>query len=134
MDVLHVCTACRYSKDEPSLDGKRGGQLLYDRLLAATELVPLEVRSVDCLSVCSKNCVVAFTAETKTTLVFASLDVKNRLDVTIEALITFGASYAQSIDGFFLRRQRPFILQDKLHVRVPPAPRLARSDWPICQT
>jgi predicted metal-binding protein len=76
------------------------------------------VQEVECLSVCSRPCSVAFVAPAKTTLVFGDLPP---LDSAAD-LLKLGEQYYASGDGIVSWKERPEVLKNGLIARVPPLP------------
>jgi predicted metal-binding protein len=76
------------------------------------------VQEVECLSVCSRPCSVAFVAPDKTTLVFGDLPpLESAAD-----LLKLGEQYYASSDGIVSWKERPEVLKNGLIARVPPLP------------
>lgn len=129
MDSLHICISCRYHAEQRSLDGKRGGQILFEKVEPKIDAVGLKLQlmPVECLSACRSFCALAFTGPRKMTMVFGRIDSAYDPDASVDALLHYARDYCASPDGFILRSQRPLFLQDKLIARVPPAESLPKS-------
>ncbi len=133
-DTLFICSRCRVSRKEKEIDGHRGGALLYEALTSSMKLrqIPVKVMVVECLSACDRHCVAAFSGRGKVTWVFGDLPV-NEEDIgeSIQALKDFSGQFASSRDGFFERKERPYLLQSGILARIPPLIALKSRPWSI---
>ncbi|MCY4296442.1 MAG: DUF1636 domain-containing protein [Gammaproteobacteria bacterium] len=118
--VLHVCTSCRPSGFPREPRENRPGFKLYRELRAALDASPLgqhvEVRAVECLSLCPRPCGVAFSSPGAWSYLFGDqCPGESARDILACASVYVGAE-----DGFMPRRERPGPLRASILGRVPP--------------
>lgn len=114
--VLHVCTTCRHpSPADAAPDAPRPGALLLADLLADPP-EGVEVRGIECLSVCGEGCAVALSGPGRWGYVYG------RLDPALHAAdIRAGAAlYAATADGIVPWRDRPQVFRKQSVARIPP--------------
>ncbi|HMO09060.1 MAG TPA: DUF1636 domain-containing protein [Paracoccaceae bacterium] len=114
--ILHVCMTCRHpAPPEAGPEDPRPGAVLL-ATLAADPPPGVEVRGVECLSVCGEGCAVALTAPAKWGYVYG------RLDPGLHATeIRAGAAlYAATPDGLVPWRDRPQVFRKQSVARIPP--------------
>ena len=114
--VLHVCTTCRNpAPPDAAADAPRPGALLL-AALAADPPEGVEVRGVECLSVCGEGCAVALTGPGRWGYVYGRLDPALHLgDIRAGA-----ALYAATPDGLVPWRDRPQVFRKQSVARIPP--------------
>jgi len=120
--TLFVCELCRFSADEVSRDGERGGtyfvrqleQALADRQLEGTvDLSPLR-----CMAGCATPCNVSVTAPDKLTFIFSGLDP----DTAAATVVDFCQQHGESTDGRVPYHDRSSTLQQATAFVLPPLP------------
>jgi predicted metal-binding protein len=113
---LVVCTTCRLARPEggaaPDPDTPRDGA----RLSAALTAEGIAHHRQECLSACTRGCVVAFRGPARWTYVQGALDP----DRDLADLITMIRAYAEAPDGLVPWRQRPEIIRKNTIARIPP--------------
>lgn len=87
-DRITICVGCR------TADGAAPGAALAERLRVVLG-ARAEVRTTDCMIVCSRPVTVSFRAEGKAAYLFAGVDPEGQLD----ELVTFAGLYAAAADG-----------------------------------
>jgi predicted metal-binding protein len=108
--TLFVCVTCKAGEDRP-------GRALFDALWQRLEGEPgLELRAVECLSVCKRPCTVALTARGKWTYVVGDLTLESHLDDIVAAARRFAATS----DGLVPWRERPLPFRKGVISRTPP--------------
>jgi len=117
--VIFVCRYCLFAPQQPTQEGKSGGQHLWEALqehaLTWDPRTEVEFRQVDCLSGCSHPATVAVAAPGKLSCLFGDLP-------PLEAapqILTFVEHYLASPDGAVPRSQRPPLLQPGLLAKIP---------------
>lgn len=114
--VLHVCTTCRQpAPPGAGAEEPRPGALLL-AALAADPPERVEVRGVECLSVCGEGCTVALTAPGKWGFVYGRLDP----GLHIPEIRAGAALYAATPDGLVPWRDRPTVFRKQSVARIPP--------------
>jgi predicted metal-binding protein len=108
--TLFVCVTCKAGEDRPGRD-------LFDALSERLQGEPgLELRAVECLSVCKRPCTVALTARGKWTYVVGDLSLESHLDDIVAAARRFAATS----DGLVPWRERPLPFRKGVISRTPP--------------
>lgn len=133
-DVIFICNRCRISRKQKERDDRRGGDYLHEAVsLCINRLkIPILVKSVECLSACDRYCAVAFQGRDKVTWVFGDLPAEeDDLGESVTAIKEFAQRYLASKDGFFERKERPFLLQGGILARIPPLNAFKKSSWKI---
>jgi predicted metal-binding protein len=108
--TLFVCVTCKSGEDRP---GRSLFEALSERLQADASV---EVRAVECLSVCKRPCTVALSARGKWTYVVGDLALDSHLD----DIITAARRFAETADGLVPWRERPLPFRKGVISRVPP--------------
>ena len=105
--VLHVCTSCRPSGRSRNPATQRPGYRLYEKLIASVNHGPLagrvEVKPVQCLSLCPRPCGIAVSAHNSWTYLFGDQDP----DLDVTDILNCLELYLKSDDGMMQRRERP---------------------------
>ena len=109
--TLLVCVTCR-------AEGKTLGGALHEALARRLAGENIQVRPVECLSVCKRPCTVALAAPGKWTYVVGDLDRETHL----EDIVTGARRYADSLDGIVPWRERPLPFRKGVVSRTPPLP------------
>ncbi len=113
--VVSVCINCRAEGDRD--DAKAGaGFFAAMRAAAAAAGSPIDVRPVQCLSVCKRPCTVALSAPHRYTYLFGDLAG----EAGIAALLDGAKTYAVLEHGYMLWRERPEPLRRGILARIPP--------------
>ncbi len=111
--VLTVCTTCRAGL--PVEDGeKRPGEKMLDALLAEGSDA-VDIRAVECLSVCGEGVTAALTGPGRWSYVYGRLTEDQVPDILDGA-----ARYAASEDGIVPWRERPEVFRKQSVARIPP--------------
>lgn len=121
--VISICTSCRPA--EPETEGSPG-----DALLAALRALQdrekpdaidrgpdIQIRAVQCLSVCKRPCTASLSGVDRYTYVFGDLDPATGA----EALLACARTYLETEHGYLLWRERPEPLRRGIVARVPPS-------------
>jgi predicted metal-binding protein len=111
--TLFVCVTCKAG--EAGED--RPGRALFDALTERLEgEAGLELRAVECLSVCKRPCTVALTARGKWTYVVGDLTLESHLD----DIVAGARRFAATSDGLVPWRERPLPFRKGVISRTPP--------------
>lgn len=118
---LIICTSCRPAGTDRS-QATPGEQLLEAAQVAQLQddegrYAQVRVRGVDCLSICTRVCSVAFQAAGKHSYLFGDLAHD---ETTAGQLLDCAALHARSPDGTLLRNERPERLRSGILARLPP--------------
>ena len=108
--ALLVCVTCK-SDEEPLGAGLFAA--LGERLAAEPDI---ELRPIECLSVCKRPCTVALAAPGKWTYVVGDLTRESHL----EDIVTAARRYAASPAGIVPWRERPLSFRKGVVSRTPP--------------
>ncbi len=125
--VLHVCTSCRAPGAGPKSRKNHAGFKLYQALRTSVHESLLEqrveVRPVECLSLCPRPCGIALTSPGAWTYLFGD----QCPDETLSDIVACVSLYIGTADGFMWRYQRPERLRASILGRVPPLGRTLRQ-------
>lgn len=117
--TIYVCNTCR-SESCAGEDDERPGAIFARALLQATVakglVEKIELKAVNCLSVCKRPCTLAITNQAKFTYVIG--DLKPEQDV--EAVLEFALKYSEADDGITKWRERPEVVRKGTVARIPP--------------
>ncbi|MCG6205373.1 DUF1636 domain-containing protein [Rhodopseudomonas sp. HC1] len=109
--VISVCVSCK------SADGLNAGAPMLEAMRAAlADAADVQVRPVQCLSVCKRPTTVAVTSADGYSFVFGDLVP----ETAAEAIASFAASYRDSPYGLVPWRQRAEVLRKGMVTRLPP--------------
>lgn len=116
---LIVCVSCK-DREARGARGERAGARLYEslssRLDSWSRRRSFVVAPYECLSACTRPCVVALRAPGKYTYVFGDMaPMKSELSI-----VECAALYADRSDGFLNRDDRPPTMRAAILARVPP--------------
>ncbi len=118
--TLHVCISCRATGCPREPRDQRTGAHFYRELRAMFGDHPLrdqvEVRPVECLSLCPRPCGIALSSPGKWSYLFGD----QKLIVSATDVAACVAVFLQAPDGFMPREQRPATLRASILGRVPP--------------
>ena len=118
--ILAVCTSCRPSGTPREPKENRPGFRLYEELLSKLRESALQdrlqLKPVDCLSLCPRPCGIALTSRGKWSYLFGD----QAPSATAEDILECAALYLESTDGAMPRARRPQSLQAAILGRVPP--------------
>lgn len=118
--VVHVCTSCRLRGSGREPRENRLGFKLYRELRTRFHESPLgqrvEVRPVECLSLCPRPCGIVLTSPGAWCYLFGDQQPGESADDILECV----SLYMGSKDGFMPREQRPKRLRASVLGRVPP--------------
>jgi predicted metal-binding protein len=109
--VVSVCVTCKTS------DGALAGPAMFDAIQVATgdRNAAVQVRRVQCLSVCKRPTTVAVSSSDGYTFLFGDLQPEGA-----GAVVSFVDSYRKSIYGLVPWRERAEILRKGMVARLPP--------------
>ena len=109
--VVSVCVTCKTS------DGALVGPAVFDaiQLAAGGHDAAVQVRRVQCLSVCKRPTTVAVSSSDGYTFLFGDLQLEGA-----GAVVSFVESYRKSIYGLVPWRERADILRKGMVARLPP--------------
>jgi predicted metal-binding protein len=109
--VVSVCVTCKTS------DGALAGPAMFDAMLAAAgeRDGAVQIRRVQCLSVCKRPTTVAVSSSDGYTFLFGDLQPGGA-----GAVVSFVDSYRKSMFGLVPWRQRAEILRKGMVARLPP--------------
>ncbi|QXE24336.1 hypothetical protein B6N60_03041 [Richelia sinica FACHB-800] len=117
--TLFVCKTCASVWQEGKRVGESGGQKLLQRLQDLAEKWELRdefpIQAVECMSACSRACVVAFVGKGKLTYLFGDLPV----DHNGEAVLECASKYYAKSDGLLPWSERPEPLKNGILARIP---------------
>jgi predicted metal-binding protein len=115
--VVFVCTTCRLVVENGDGAANRPGlafaAALRDKLAGEPGV---DVREVECLSVCKRPCTIAMIAQGKWTYVVGDLDIAVHLD----DVATMARAYTDTENGIVAWRERPQCFRSGVVARVPP--------------
>ncbi len=121
--ALWVCASCRTPGQDREPRSQRAGGALYRNLQARwqswADRESVELREVECLSVCPRPCAVALSCEGKYTYVFGDISPLG----AESAVLDVASLFLRTEDGFLPREQRPLALRAGILARVPPLTR-----------
>lgn len=117
--TLYVCKTCK-PEGYVGEDSDRPGNVLAKELLAAARArgidVEIELKAVNCLSVCKRPCTVSVSGAGKFTYIVGDLEPGRDVD----DLLKFAALYGAADDGITAWRERPECVRKHTIARVPP--------------
>ncbi|OAN60258.1 DUF1636 domain-containing protein [Sphingomonas sp. TDK1] len=121
--AIVVCSTCRFSKDaRENQEGRRGGALLADALVAARDADPryagVAIQQMPCLFACTEHCAVHLRAPNKVGYVLGRFAPD--ADAAV-AILDYAAHYVASDHGRVPFAQWPQGVKGHFIVRVPPA-------------
>jgi predicted metal-binding protein len=117
--TIFVCVTCRLPIDGDENDfEKPGGELAaaIEAHLQDAGASSIEVRPVECLSVCKRPCTIAFAGQDKWTYVVGGVDAKTHAGEIAAA----AQQFAVSEDGIIPWKERPLFFRKGVIARVPP--------------
>jgi len=117
--TIFVCVSCKLAIDGHGNDFEKPGRELaaaVDDHLRGAGASGIEVRPVECLSVCKRACTIAFTGQNKWTYLIGGVDAKTHAD---EISVT-AQRFAASEDGIIPWKERPLFFRKGVIARVPP--------------
>jgi predicted metal-binding protein len=117
--TIFVCVTCRVPIDGDENDFETpGGELaaVLEARLRDVGASGIEVRSVECLSVCKRPCTIAFAGQDKWTYVIGGLDTKSHA----EEIAAMAQRFAASKDGIIPWKERPLSFRKGVIARIPP--------------
>lgn len=118
--TLLVCTTCASIWQDGKRVGESGGQQLLKQLQHLAQDWNLQnefpIQAVECMSACSRSCVIAFVASGKLTYLFGDLPV----DGSASAILNCANQYYAKSDGLLPWSERPEPLKKGILARIPP--------------
>ncbi|PHM07363.1 DUF1636 domain-containing protein [Nostoc sp. 'Peltigera malacea cyanobiont' DB3992] len=129
---LFVCTTCASVWQ----DGKRVGESKGEQLLLHLQQLAQDwelrnkflIQGVECMSACNHSCVIAFTAEGKSTYLFGDLPV----DGSASDVLQCASQYYAKLDGSLPWSERPEILRKGILAKIPPLNKWAKLNISCC--
>jgi len=116
---IHVCVTCK-PEGFVGEDTDKPGSILARELVAAARKmgasVDVELKAVNCLSVCKRPCTVSISGTGKFTYVIGDLEPGRDVD----DILAFASLYGESSDGITKWRDRPEVVRKHTIARVPP--------------
>jgi predicted metal-binding protein len=114
--TIYVCTTCRHATEPPEPRDERSGARLHEAVIAAAADAPdLEVRGIECLSVCKRPVTVGFAGAGKWTYVYGDFAPESAA-----SLIECARLFAATPDGLIPWKERPEALKRGVVARLPP--------------
>jgi predicted metal-binding protein len=117
--TIFVCVTCRVPIDGNESDFETpGGELAVaiENHLRDAGASEIEVRPVECLSVCKRPCTIAFAAGNKWTYLVGGIDARAQAGEVAAAAQQFAATD----DGVIPWKERPLFLRKGVIGRIPP--------------
>jgi predicted metal-binding protein len=117
--TVFVCVSCRVPVEGREGAYDKPGQALASALAGRfqdTGAMDIDVRPVECLSVCNRPCTVAFSGEGKWSYVVGGIEAKAHA----EDIATAARLYSASSDGIIPWKERPLSFRKGVVARVPP--------------
>jgi predicted metal-binding protein len=108
---LFVCTSCRQKGEDREPRALRSGAQLFrnlsERFAKWARREEIEIVPYECMSACTRPCVIAMRATGKYTYVFGDL----KPGETESAVIECATLYRHASNGFLAREERPLVLR-----------------------
>lgn len=122
--TIFVCQTCASTWQNGKRVGKSGGQQLLEQLREQYQnwsLAPKFIlKPVDCMSACSRSCVVALAAPGKFTYLFGDLSSNlETLPATSAAVLECASLYLTKPDGLMPWSERPELLKQGILAKIP---------------
>lgn len=117
--TIFVCVTCRVALDSGEGRFEKPGIAFAEALkqgVAGAEAAHIDIRPVECLSVCKRPCTIAFTSPGKWTYVLCDIDP--RIDPA--EIVAAAESYAAAKDGIVPWNERAAFFKKGVAARVPP--------------
>ncbi|QYX33047.1 DUF1636 domain-containing protein [Sphaerospermopsis torques-reginae] len=116
---LFVCKTCASVWQDGKRVGESGGQKLLQEIQQVAQNWHLRdefpIKEVECMSACSRSCVVAFAGQGKLTYLFGDLPV----DGCAEAVLECASKYYNHPNGVLPWSERPEPLKNGILARIP---------------
>ncbi|MBD2566814.1 DUF1636 family protein [Anabaena lutea] len=130
--TLFVCTTCGGKWQDGKRVGESKGEQLLQQLQELAQNSELHnqfcIQGVECMSACSHSCVIAFTAEGKSTYLFGDLPV----DGSTSAILEGANLYYAKADGLLPWSERPEALKKGILAKIPPLNKWANLNVSCC--
>ena len=118
--TLIICDTCKLAPDQPTRDGRTGGEILAAHVEAAAALRPsVNVRRTSCLMGCERHCNAAVSAPGKIAYVLGKFEPTPD---AAEALVEYAEKHAASETGAVPYREWPAGVKGHFTARIPPPP------------
>ncbi len=115
--TVTVCTTCRAGAPTDAEGPRPPGARLHDALSGALPDGGVRLRTVECLSACSRGCsMVIEGGAQRWTYIYGDMDP----DTHVPAIIEGVSAYAATADGVVPWRERPEIFRKQSIARIPP--------------
>lgn len=120
--TIFVCTTCASKWENGKRVGESGGEKLLKRLQADFSNWQLNrefvIKPVECMSACSRSCVISFASPSKTTYLFG--DISNDLTpVEVNGVFSCAEKYYSHPEGSLPWSERPDPLKKGIIARIP---------------
>lgn len=119
LTIVYVCNSCRppeWAGETNDRPGAVFGRCLLARAVERGLDGAVEIKGVDCLSVCKRPCTVAVAGAGKFTYVIGDLDEGTSAD----EILDFALLHGRTGDGITVWRERPQVVRKNTVARVPP--------------
>ncbi|MDZ8136588.1 MAG: DUF1636 family protein [Nostoc sp. DedQUE04] len=130
--TLFVCTTCASVWQNGKRVGESKGEQLLKQLQQLAQNWELRnkfhIQGVECMSACNHSCVIAFTAEGKSTYLFGDLPV----DGCASAVLKCATQYYTKPDGLLPWSERPEPLKKGILAKIPPLNKWAKLNISCC--
>jgi predicted metal-binding protein len=120
--TIFVCTTCASKWENSKRVGESGGEKLLKRLQTDyqnwklnTEFV---IQPVECMSACSRSCIISFACPGKTTYLFGDIS-QNLTSEEVNGVFTCADIYHSHPEGSLPWSQRPEPLKKGILARIP---------------
>ena len=114
--TIYVCTNCRLPAEPPEPRENRAGARLFAAVMdAASPDASIDVRGVECLSVCKRPVTIGFASAGKWTYVYGDFGPDDA-----NGLIAGARQFAAAPDGLIPWKERPDSLKRGVVARLPP--------------
>ncbi|BAZ41732.1 hypothetical protein NIES4101_77000 [Calothrix sp. NIES-4101] len=122
--TIFVCTTCASKWENGKRIGESGGEKLLQRLQVDYSNWQLNrefvIQPVECMSACSRSCVISFAAPDKTTYVFG--DISPELtSAEVQGVFSCADKYYVHPEGSLPWSERPDPLKKGILARIPAA-------------
>lgn len=118
--TLFVCTTCASVWQNGKRVGESKGEQLLQQLQQLAQDWELRnkflIQGVECMSACSRSCVIAFVAEEKSTYLFGDLPIES----SASAVLQCASQYYAKPDGSLSWSERPEPLKKGILASIPP--------------
>ena len=117
--TIFVCVSCSFRSTAMTtiLKSRAGSWPPPSRIICEAQArADIDVRPVECLSVCKRPCTIAFTGQNKWTYLVGDVDAKTHA----EEIAAVAQRFAASEDGIIPWKAAPLFFRKGVIARVPP--------------